>query len=210
MRLRVAILVLGFAASDGLARIVELPKQFEVAWTAQALFRDMPRLDAVSQIVGNCGADGAVHEQMAYCTSRNVILYRHDTQHGRSEAYELAHLYGHAVQVRHGVADVALRAILSRRAEEHKLRGWVERQVDCIAGFIYDRAGLPAFSLLEAYDEEPLTGSHWGRDPLSKGPKVAIGIEARQQWFDAGYSQGLAACSVGEFGAELLLEALAE
>lgn len=209
MRLRVTVLILTVMASGAAAELVpSLIGHRGIERTAQELFRDMPTLEPVMRIAGNCGADETVNGQMAYCTSRNVILYRQDSFYEPGEAYELAHLYGHAVQVRHGVADVALREIRARPDEEAKLRGWVTRQVECIAGFIYGQSGLPAFSLLDNYDAEPLTGSHWGRDPLSKGPKVSIGLAARQEWFAKGNAEGLAACTVGEFGAELLLKAL--
>jgi len=201
----VAVLVSRGAAQE---QDVVLTGHQQIAKTAQRLFPDMPPLDPVLRVEGSCGADEHVHAQMAYCTTRNVILYRQDSFFAPWEAYELAHLYGHAVQVRHGVADVALREIRARPSEEAKLRGWVTRQVECIAGFIYQEAGLPPFSLIDTYEAEPLTNSHWGRDPLSQGPKVSIGLAARQEWFAKGAEADLSACAVGEFGAELLLDAL--
>jgi hypothetical protein len=175
--------------------------------SAQGLFPELPNVERVARIEGECGADSAVNPVAAYCTSRNVILLRDGAAEGRALAHLIAHLYGHAVQVRHGVADIALREIRARRAEEAKLRGWVTRQVDCIAGAILSQAGMH-MALDEIYSEEPLTGSHWGRDPLSVGPKVSIGLEARAEWFEIGQQQGLAACAPGEFGSELLLNAL--
>lgn len=175
---------------------------------AHALFPDLPFLELVARIEGECGADDSVNPQVAFCTTRNVILYRADSHYAPHEAYELAHVFGHAVQVRHGVADVALREIQRRRDEEDKLRGWVTRQVECIAGFVIASMDTPAFDIRTFYDHEPLTHSHWGRDPLSEGPKVSIGLEARAEWFDIGLQGDLSACAVGEFGSELLLKAL--
>ncbi|MCY4180168.1 MAG: hypothetical protein OXD48_07830, partial [Litoreibacter sp.] len=74
--------------------------------------------------------------------------------------------------------------------------------------FLYAQAGGSAFEIKAHYREEPLTRSYWGRNPLSLGPRVSIGISARQEWFDIGLKGDLAACAPGEFGSELLLEAL--
>ncbi len=175
---------------------------------AAELFSDMPSLEPVARIEGVCGADAGVHQRMAYCTSSNSILFAQDDQDSPVAAYEIAHLLGHAVQVRHGVADIALREIRARPGEEDKLRGWVTRQVACIAGFLYRSAGAAAFEISKYYDEEPLTKSYCGRNPLSVGPRVSIGTDARQDWFDIGLKGDLAACAPGEFGSELLLDAL--
>ncbi|MEM7471075.1 MAG: hypothetical protein AAF340_06955 [Pseudomonadota bacterium] len=179
-----------------------------VATASYALFDDMPALKPVPRIEGTCGADAHVHPQMAYCTSANAILIHKDAERSPVAGYELAHLMGHAVQVRHGVADIALREIRRRPLEEAKLRGWVTSQVECIAGFLYNAAGGRAFDLEAAYTSEPFTGSHWGRNPLSKGPRVSIGTAARQHWFDLGLKGDLGACAPGAFSADLLLEAL--
>jgi len=179
-----------------------------VSATAQSDFAQMPQVRVVSQIAGECGADTAVNQMVAYCTTQNAILVSRDTAAGPEAAYMVAHLYGHAVQVQHGVADIALREILRRRAEEPKLRGYVASQVDCIAGFLLGRAGLPAPNLNQWFAAEPFTGTHWGRAPLSVGPQVSIGLDQRQAWVQRGYvAQDLSACAAGEFGAELLLRA---
>jgi len=123
-------------------------------------------------------------------------------------AYEVAHLYGHAAQVRHGVADFALGQIRQRRSEENMLRGLVTRQVECIAGFLMARAGMGTFDLNGAFTEEPFTHSHWGRDPLRIGPTVSIGLDARAEWFAIGRTGDLAACAPGEFTSDLLVDAL--
>ncbi|MEM6595582.1 MAG: hypothetical protein AAF672_12405 [Pseudomonadota bacterium] len=196
-----ALLPLGAQAGEG-------PKSAAVYDTATRLFADMPQLVSVTRIEGNCGADDQVHDRMAYCTSTNSILISADGQASPVAGYEIAHLLGHAVQVRHGVADIALREIRTRPEEEAKLRGWVTRQVACIAGFLYKEAGGAEFEITDFYETEPLTKSYWGRNPLSIGPRVSIGIEARQEWFDIGLEGDLAACAPGEFGSELLIDAL--
>ncbi len=178
-----------------------------VARVAQSLFPDLPSIRPVPMIAGHCGADGGVNPVAAYCTSENVIFLVEDAVDGPALAHLLAHLYGHAVQVRHGVADVALREIRRRPEEEARLRGWVTQQVECIAGVILDAAGM-RLDLRDLYAREPLTHSHWGRDPLRVGPRVSIGLDARAAWFDIGQTEGLTACAPGEFGAGLLLGAL--
>lgn len=179
-----------------------------LAATAKAAFAQMPQVRVVDQIAGECGADAAVNQQVAYCTTQNTIFINRDAAARPEAAYLVAHSYGHAVQVQHGVADVALREIRSRRDEEPKLRSYVASQVDCIAGFLLGRAGLPDPRLDDWFAAEPFTGTHWGRKPLSVGPQVAIGLDQRQAWVQRGYkSQDLNACAAGEFGAELLLRA---
>jgi hypothetical protein len=88
------------------------------------------------------------------------------------------------------------------------LRGLVARQVECISGFLVDRAGLPNASLTFWFAEEPFADVHWGRDPLHLGPKVSIGLVERDTWFQIGQAGDLAACGPGEFTADLLLDAL--
>lgn len=171
------------------------------------LFDEMPLL-VLDAAPDACGAGEGVNPRMAYCTTRNEILIWDTTGPSGQMGYELAHLYGHAVQVRHGVADVALREIRKRRDEEQKLRGWVTRQAECIAGVIHSEAGLPDIALSDIFEAEPMTDSHWGRDPLHLGPKVSIGIEARDAWFAIGLRGDIAQCAVGEFESQLLTEAL--
>ncbi|MEL6683327.1 MAG: hypothetical protein AAFQ09_11905 [Pseudomonadota bacterium] len=179
-----------------------------VAAAANAAFAEMPRLRTVSEIAGNCGADETVNPNVAYCTSQNVIFITRQARSSPQAAYFTAHSFGHAVQVRHGVADFALSEIRNRRSEEALLRGLVERQVDCIAGFLMARAGLPKASLTDWFAEDPFYDVHWGRNPLRIGPVIGVDLAARAQWFDIGQGGDLAACGPGEFTADLLLEAL--
>jgi hypothetical protein len=174
---------------------------------AHASFNDMPTLTSVAKIVGRCGADESVNQKVDYCTSSNTIVLA-DTVTGPQVAYLVAHSLGHAVQVQHGIADIALKEITQRRAEETVLRGYVASQVDCIAGFLVARAGLSQTPLFAMFKSEPFTGVHWGRDPLTIGPSVAIGLDQRDDWFRRGYlAQTLSDCAAGEFGADLLLRA---
>jgi len=180
----------------------------DVMAAAQAGFDRMPSLSVVPEISGTCGATDAVNRQVAYCTTTNQILVAEDTNSTPQTAYMVAHLLGHAVQVQHGVADIALREIRRRPAEESTLRSYVAGQVDCIAGFLFAQADLRRASLTTWFADEPFTGSHWGRTPLSLGPKVAIGLGNRDRWFQTGQDAAtLKACAVGEFGADLLLDA---
>ena len=179
-----------------------------VAAAAQAAFDQMPDLRRVDRIAGLCGADGTVNDQVAYCTSRNVIYVTDAAARLPESAYLVAHVFGHAVQVRHGVADVALGQIRARRDEEQMLRGQVERQVDCIAGFLVARAGLGPARLADWMTDDPLAGPHWGRDPLRVGPAVGVDLDARDTWFQRGQGGDLGACATAEFGADLLIAAL--
>ena len=168
----------------------------------------MPAIERVDRIDGTCGASGAVNPDVAYCTTTNTILVSDEGAAHPAAAYLVAHSFGHAVQVRHGVADVALQTIRARRSEETKLRGWVERQVDCIAGYLVGRAGAEAVDVNAFFENDPFDNPHWGRNPLSRGPHVPVPPAERQQWFTTGMTEGLAACGVGEFGPELLLQAV--
>jgi hypothetical protein len=167
-------------------------------------FDDMPRVERVSSVAEVCGAAGRANADVVFCTSENVVYLR---KAAPQAAYKLAHVMGHAVQVRHGIADIALREIRKRPEEESALRALVTRQVECTAGFLTARAGLPELDFA-VFEVEPFTGSHWGRNPLRIGPKVSIGLAARAEWFGIGYAgENLAVCAVGEMGADLLLEA---
>ena len=180
----------------------------KIAATAKARFGSMPDVVTVPEIVGRCGATEEVNQQAVYCTTRNQILIAADARSLPEAPYLVAHLFGHAVQVQHGVADFALSEIRARRREEAMLRGLVERQVDCIAGFLFTEAGLAPTDLADLVADDPFDGIHWGRDPLRIGPTVSIGRDARAEWFAVGQGGDLAACGPGEFTADLLLEAL--
>ena len=181
-----------------------------VTAAAQGGFDEMPRVEMVERIAGNCGATAAVHDVVAYCTSENVIFVAAARQEPRQTAYLVAHAFGHAVQVRHGVADVALREIRNRPADELALRGMVERQVDCIAGFLWQRSGLAPADLRQWYTDDPLDVPHWGRNPLRIGPHLEVPVPERQEWFAVGQEGDLSACTPGEFGSALLVNALRE
>ena len=178
-----------------------------VVEAAHRSFDRMPALRLTSRIGALCGGDGATSGDSRYCTSENVIFVASGLAErlgAERAAYVVAHQMGHAVQVRHGVADLALARITAARSREAELRGMVVRQVECIAGVLLARAGLDPPDLVR----EPFTGSHWGRAPMAGGPRVTIGIDARRKWLAAGYrKRDLSVCAVGEFGADLLLRA---
>ena len=178
-----------------------------VGRAAERSFAAMPQVTFVDQISGQCGADLRVNSQIAYCTSRNEILMTNSAAKTPEAGYLLAHTFGHAVQVQHGVADIALRTIRDNPTLEADLRGYVARQVDCIAGVIYARSGLPKARLAQWRGDDPFDGPHWGRMPLSNGPRMGIGNQARDKWFQTGQNGQLSACAVGVFGADLLLRA---
>lgn len=197
------ILVLTLAAEVAIADPVQ-----DVAAAAKAAFGEMPDVQRVDQIAGACGADDTVDPSVVYCTTLNQVLVADEAWETPQAPYLVAHAYGHAVQVRHGVADFALRQIRNRRSEEAMLRGLVERQVDCIAGFLFARADLSGVALSTLFIRDPLDGIHWGRDPLRLGPQVGVGLATRAEWFALGQKGDLAVCAPGEFSADLLLDAL--
>lgn len=172
---------------------------------ADASFDRLPRVEIVDAIT-DCGAGEGVNEAVAYCTTRDVI-YLTRAAAGEAEApYLLAHVYGHAVQVKHGVADVALQTIRANRGREAALRRDVTRMVECIAGVILRNE--PPVSLTALFSKEPFTESHWGRDPLTAGPKVTLGLEERAAWLARGQAAGHpSACNTESFPADLVVAA---
>ena len=51
----------------------------DIAIAAQTAFDQMPIVRRVAQMDGQCGADGSVNDQVAYCTTNNVIFITHDS-----------------------------------------------------------------------------------------------------------------------------------
>ncbi len=177
--------------------------------TATALFAQLPRVEVRADLDAACGAGRDSNPNIGYCASKNMIFVSEEFGLRPQAPYEMAHVLGHAIQVRHGVADVALRAIRSRRREEDALRGMVTRQVDCVAGVLMVSAGLTRADLAQLFAAEPFTDAHWGRQPINSGPRVTIGLAARAQWYDIGYTaRNFAACSVGEMSSGLIVAAL--
>ena len=179
----------------------------DVMAVADARFARMPQLMMVDQIDGNCGAKGAVNDQIAYCTTLNRILVTPAARARPEAVYLVAHVLGHAVQVKHGVADVALRTIRANRDQEPYLRTNVEQMVDCIAGVLVAQAGHAPANLGSWVSADPFSDVHWGRDPLSVGPVVSLPVEMRNQWFARGQGGDIAVCATQEFGSELLVKA---
>lgn len=180
----------------------------QVHAAAVASFDRMPVLRRVGQIAGECGADESVNNDVVYCAANNIAYLTRDAAMQAEAGYLVAHVLGHATQIRHGVADVALATIQARRAEEVALRHDVTRQVECLAGVFYARAGLPAASLTDWFSTEPFTDSHWGRNPLTVGPKVTLGLAQRDAWFRKGQAATEpSVCATADFDAQLLIAA---
>ena len=84
----------------------------------------------------------------------------------------------------------------------------VTRQVECLAGVLTARAGVPSRDLLSLFSTEPFTDAHWGRRPLNVGPKVSIGLDVRAEWYQIGFEAAdFSVCSVGEMAADLIVQA---
>ncbi len=171
---------------------------------------DFPRLPTVRHTpdIGTvCG--GGVTVPPVYCTTSNEIWFDASAAIGaRAATFLLAHLFGHGLQVRYGIADLALAAIRAEPAREAELRGMVERQNDCFAGVLLARAGLPLPDLAGLFDDDPLAGPHWGRDPVRNGPAVRVPLSDRAEWLAIGYRAAEpAACSVGDVSADLIAAA---
>lgn len=182
----------------------------DVLAAANARFAFMPTLRMVDQILGNCGGSQETHDHVAYCTTAGEILITKAARALPQAPYLVAHALGHAVQVRHGVADVALATIRSNRAQESYLRTNVEQMVDCIAGVLVSQAGIAPTDLGDWFATDPFADAHWGRDPLSSGPVISVPLDMRQEWFDMGQGGFIGACATEAFGAELLLKAYRE
>lgn len=173
--------------------------------STQASFPRAPAVRIMADVSDVCG--GGVIGNAAYCTTDNTIYLKVEGVEGR-DAYTLAHLYGHGLQVRYGIADLALNAILANRDREAALRGMVTRQVECLAGFLVSRAGIEPPAIADLFETEPMTGAHWGRRPVSAGPEVSIGLEVRTDWFARGVKAASALdCSVEEVPADLIAQA---
>lgn len=177
---------------------------------ANETFLRMPQVQLTSRLSDLCEGDEHSDRLTRYCTDLNTIYVSADLTDRLPEpaiAYLLAHQYGHAVQVRHGIADVALAKITTDRTREGELRAMVTGQVECISGVLFGRAGLRG-KPSDWFGEEPFTGAHWGRSPMRNGPKVSIGMGQRDQWFTTGArSQSFEACTVGEMDTRLILRA---
>ena len=166
-------------------------------------FAGLPSVVAVGDISEVCGtgAEGLG----VYCPRERQIFMAQTAENPDQAAYTLAHLYGHAMQVRYGVADVALAAIRADRPREAELRSMVTRQVECLAGMMLARAGFRRPDLNTIFETEPMTGSHWGRNPVRNGPRVRIGMAARNAWLARGYDAGHPnACDVDEMPVEMI------
>jgi len=182
----------------------------DVMRVAQARFDRMPSLQMVDRISGNCGAKSLVNNQIAYCTTTNSLLMSPAARALPQAPYLVAHVLGHAVQVKHGVADVALATIRANRAQEPFLRTNVEQMVDCIAGLLVFEAGHAPANLNVWMSDDPFAGPHWGRKPLTEGPVISLPLDMRNDWFRRGQGGFIAACATEVFGSDLLVKAYRE
>lgn len=181
---------------------------YDVLDTAKDLFDRLPDVQERMDFRDQCGIGPLSNSHVGYCTTQNMIFVADGFEERPFAAYEIAHLLGHAIQVRHGVADVALRTIRNRPNDEAALRGMVTRQVECVAGVLMAKAEEPAVDFAQ-FTDEPFTDAHWGRAPLNLGPRVSIGTQARMEWYHIGYdAQDFSVCSVGEMSSELIVDAL--
>ena len=169
MRYLILVVLTVISAQAGAQTVVS---RMETA--AKPSFMAMPNVRVFSEILGECAADGAVSLRIVYCTSSNQILVAADQLALPEIGYLLGHAFGHAVQVQHGVADVALRTIRARPKEEVVLRGYVDRQVDCIAGFLVAKASYDRGSLADWIANNPFDDIHWGLHPLNLGPVMPV------------------------------------
>lgn len=175
----------------------------------RAVFTEMPDIEEVSEISGYCGATMTTNPDIIYCTNERRVYVRAGFWGEPQAPYALAHVMGHAAQVQHGVADRAFRAIQQSPQNEDALRSMVTRQVHCLAGVYYNRAGFVRTTLTSLYHREPFTKSYWGRDPVGRGPRVSIGMAPRNEWFLIGQGHGdPLQCSVEEVSAEPLARGL--
>lgn len=216
MRLLLLLCLMAFPASATGLRMAELRPETarllqDIVKVANDAFPNLPSVALTSNISAICGGDAATSREMRYCVTQNTIFVDWalaDRRDAAQAAYMMGHMFGHAIQVRHGVADRALAAIRAEPAREGDLRAMVTSQVECLAGVLVARAGGQRGSPLDWFETAPFTGSHWGAAPLSRGPQVRIGLALRDKWFRVGAaSQDVADCAVGEMGADLLVRA---
>lgn len=199
-----SFLLVGPAKADDIDKVKEAVR-IHFGW-------QMPTVPPfIGRTAGRCGATATANKDVIYCTSIDLIFLTENAASRPDAPYLVAHAYGHAAQVKHGVADVALSTIRANRDQEAALRMDVERMVDCIAGVILARAGLPATPLDSVYEKEPFTGRHWGRDPLRLGPMVTLGMQDRNAWLQKGHAAGHpSACDTVNFPADLVVAAFSE
>ena len=173
------------------------------------LFGETPRVEQFAKGETPCGMGRQSNPHVGYCASDRTLYLVDDIQTHPEATYEVAHVLGHYLQIRYGVADIALREISARRDEEDALRSMVTRQVECLAGVMMAMADQPFVDLRDMFEDEHMTDAHWGRAPINSGPRVSIGRDARAQWYRRGYdTANVAACTVEEMSADLLVRAL--
>lgn len=178
---------------------------------ADKTFLRLPDVYFKKSLKGLCGAGRASNPYVLFCSAERRIYMRTgvvDAFGVGAAGYLLGHVYGHAAQVKYGVATIALATIRANRDREDELRGYVTRQVECVAGVLNNRAGLVDGGPKDWFGTEPLADSHWGASPIARGPVVSIGLDQRHEWFLKGLKSGdFKECSAGVFPADLLVNA---
>ena len=180
---------------------------------AERTFSRMPQVRLTSRIADLCGGDADTNKAMRYCSDQNVIYVAADlpdrVQGPEAAGYLLAHLYGHAVHVRHGQATRVSEALRAAPDRESELRIQVAAQVECIAGFLHVRATAYQGGFNGWFAGEPFTGTHWGSTPLAATPQVSIGRASRERWFRIGQqADDLSACAQPDLDTQYLTRAL--
>lgn len=157
---------------------------------AQQGFRRMPQVRLTSALADICGADADTQTGAIFCTSLNAIYVDADLARDLgpgAAAYFVAHLFGHALQLRHGTPP---------KAGDDEALARAEAQADCIAGHLLAASGAARVRLADWFDDDPLEDVHWGADPLAGAMSVSLTLAARDAAFRAGEdAEGIAACS---------------
>lgn len=202
-------LILIAIVCSGAANAAGLQPSYRIYEVAKATFIGMPPISRGYFDPMTCGGDGDdVNPYARFCSSERRIYINYANRPDIEVAYEVAHLLGHAVQVKIGIADIALAAITSEPEREQELRAMVTRQVECIGGVLFARAGVDRTSLKSIFTSEPFVGRHWGRNPLRRAPKVKIGLDERDKWFLKGQDAAeFSVCADGDISSDLLVSA---
>lgn len=199
----IALICFGSASAAG------LQPSYRVYEVAKASFIGMPPISRGYFDPMTCGGNAEdVNPYARFCSTERRIYINYANRPDIEVAYEVAHLLGHAIQVKIGIADIALAAINSEPEREQELRAMVTRQVECIGGVLFARAGVERTSLKRIYTSEPFVDRHWGRNPLRRAPKVEIGLDERDKWFLMGQDAAeLSVCADGDISSEILVNA---
>lgn len=181
-----------------------------VVQLANRTFTRMPQVQLTSRLVDLCGGGPEASLYTRYCTDLNTIYFSADLSEklsGQAISYLIAHQYARAVQVRHGIADIALSRIKAEPANEAALRVQVSAQAACVAGVLLGRAKIEGISASVLADD-PFGKPHWGHSPISNTALSPITTAERDRWFATGHrAKDFAVCATKDFDARLILRA---